>query len=108
MDKVELNTLRELLNELVKEYERISFNRGITKWGIYHSKGDFVSILQGEANDYTAYTAQLSLLNKIINKIADKIDMFVIDTTNKIYNINENESIQYRVLRVVEVNSYEK
>ena len=35
--------------------------------------------------------------------IANKIDnIFIIDDTDKIYQINETESIQYRVLRVVE------
>ena len=112
MDTVELNTLiemevknkfRELLNELVKEYEKISFNRAITKWEIYRSNGDFVRILQNGANDYIVYTAQLSLLNNIINMIANKTDnIFILDDTDKIYQINETESVQYRVLRVVE------
>lgn len=107
MDTVELNTMnefKELLNVLVKKYEMLSLAREIRKWKICHNTdNDFVRILQEGIGDYIECDAQMNLLCSIIYMIANKIDnLFIIDDTDKIYQINETESIQYRVLRVVE------
>ena len=107
MDTVELNTMnefKELLNVLVEKYEMLSLAREIRKWKICHNTdNDFVRILQEGIKDYIECDAQMNLLCSIIYMIANKIDnIFIIDDTDKIYQINETESIQYRVLRVVE------
>lgn len=107
MDTVELNTMnefKELLNVLVEKYEMLSLAREIRKWKICHNTdNDFVRILQEGIEDYIECDAQMNLLCSIIYMIANKIDnIFILDDTDKIYQINETESIQYRVLRVVE------
>ena len=107
MDTVELNTMnefKELLNVLVEKYEMLSLAREIRKWKICHNTdNDFVRILQEGIGDYIECDAQMNLLCSIIYMIANKIDnIFILDDTDKIYQINETESIQYRVLRVVE------
>lgn len=107
MDTVELNTMnefKELLNVLIEKYEMLSLAREIRKWKICHNTDtDFVRILQEGVGDYIECDAQMNLLCSIIYMIANKIDnLFIIDDTDKIYQINETESVQYRVLRVVE------
>ena len=95
---------KELLNVLVKNYEMLSLAREIRKWKICHNTdNDFVRILQEGIKDYIECDAQMNLLCSIIYMIANKIDnLFIIDDTDKIYQINETESVQYRVLRIVE------
>ena len=106
MDTVELNTMnefKELLNVLVKKYEMLSLAREIRKWKICHNTdNDFVRILQEGIKDYIECDAQMNLLCSIIYMIANKIDnLFIIDDTDKIYQINETESFVYIVKIVV-------
>ena len=98
------NSFKEILNELIRQYEKISLSKELTEWEIYHNPdGDFVRVLQTGANDYIEYNAQMDLLRSIIYMIANKTDnLFILDDTDKIYQINETESVQYHVLRVVE------
>ena len=98
------NSLYEILNELIKKYEMLSLAREIRKWKICHNTDtDFVRTLQEGVGDYIECDAQMNLLCSIIYMIANKTDnLFIIDDTDKIYQINETESVHYRVLRVVE------
>lgn len=104
MTKETSNEFRELLSELIKKYEMLSLAREIRKWKICHNTdNDFVRILQEGLGDYIECDAQMNLLCSIIYMIANKTDnLFIIDDTDKIFQINETESVQYRVLRVVE------
>lgn len=104
MSTTEETKFIDLLNELIEQYEKLSLSKELTEWKICHNTdNDFVRILQEGIKDYIECDAQMNLLCSIIYMIANKIDnLFIIDDTDKIYQINETESVQYRVLRIVE------